>query len=283
MKKSISDQYQLLKEGKLTESVFLRNVKMSLPKLISNTNSFFDAVKILKNRGLINEAESKQNLNPNPQQYDLGMRYESEKGFDFEKCNKIVLKNLESDSAYYTNLHLSGYNEDSMKKDRKKRTDLPVEVKKDNFKDELNKSKKVKFDKLTEDEIKVMIGGIINELTYAEQNSLKNKEREDKDEVSKKTTYSIQELTYDKCVELVGKSNFMMDGHQSGSNVRINDEGDFNYYKEKIITKFGEDIKMYLKTNPYNSIRFVDQKDNDDYHSGVKNFLDSENGKYTTD
>jgi hypothetical protein len=168
--KSIFDQYKSLNEGKLSEAQFLRNAKMALPKFISNTVNFKDAVRILKNKGIITEAKSEPqeygmpNDWCNPQEYDLGMRYELDKGTEEIKADKIVCKNLKDNAAYYSQLHLAGYNEDTMKIDRKKRTDLPTEVKDSNVVDTTNGTKKVKMDKLTEDEMSVLVGRILNEM-----------------------------------------------------------------------------------------------------------------------
>ena len=171
--KSIFDQYKALNEGKLGQTQFLRNVKMALPKFISNTTSFGDAVKILKSKNIISEAKADDYAHYcNPQEYDLGMRYELDKGTDEDKASKIVYKNLADNAAYYSQLHLAGYNEDAMKKDRKKRTDLPTEVKKDNFVDAANGVKKVKMDKLTEDELKVLVGNILAEVADQKKTDL---------------------------------------------------------------------------------------------------------------
>jgi len=265
--KSIFDQYKSVNEGILSESQFLRNVKMALPKFISNVSSFKDAVRILKSKGIITEAKLNEitledwteavgdeiykaiadgrltqeegnkaenylddnyyemgmygpggkdgdisdpleavdyilkqlnidkvlNISEisrlqeaksspmeygmesdycNPQEYNLGMRYELGKGTDEEKAEKIVKKNLADNVSYYSQLHLAGYNEDAMKKDRKKRTDLPIEVKKDNFIDAANGVKKVKMDKLTEDELKVLVGSILAEVTDQKKTNL---------------------------------------------------------------------------------------------------------------
>ena len=171
--KSIFDQYKALSEGTLGQAQFLRNVKMTLPKFISNTTSFSDAVKILKSKGIISEAKADDYAHYcNPQEYDLGMRYELDKGTDEDKASKIVYKNLADNAAYYSQLHLAGYNEDAMKKDRKKRTDLPIEVKKDNFVDAANGVKKVKMDKLTEDELKVLVGNILAEVADQKKTDL---------------------------------------------------------------------------------------------------------------
>ena len=167
--KSIFDQYKALNEGTLGQAQFLRNVKMALPKFISNITTFKDAVKILKNKGIITEAKSEPqeygmpNEYTDPQEYDLGMRYEIEKGTDREKASKIVNKNLKDNTHYYSQLYLAGYDESAMKVDRKKRTDLPIEVKGDNFVDAVNGVKKVKMDKLTEDEMIILVGRILNE------------------------------------------------------------------------------------------------------------------------
>ena len=171
--KSIFDQYKSLNEGTLGQAQFLRNVKMALPKFISNTTSFSDAVKILKSKGIISEAKADDYAHYcNPQEYDLGMRYELDKGTDEDKASKIVYKNLADNAAYYSQLHLAGYDEDAMKKDRKKRTDLPIEVKKDNFIDAANGVKKVKMDKLTEDELKVLVGNILAEVADQKKTDL---------------------------------------------------------------------------------------------------------------
>jgi hypothetical protein len=168
--KSIFDQYKLVTEGKLSESQFLRNVKMALPKFISNTITFKDAVKILKNKSIISEAKSDNPMDYgmpneycNPQEYDLGMRYEIEKGTNEDKAKKIVMKNLKDNVSYYSQLHLAGYDEEAMKTGREKRTDLPIEAKENNTIDTVNGMKKVKFDKLTEDEMAVLVGQVLNE------------------------------------------------------------------------------------------------------------------------
>jgi hypothetical protein len=53
--KSIQNQYIDLKEGKMSEANFMRNLRMSMPQYITNTTSFGDAVRILKNKSILNE------------------------------------------------------------------------------------------------------------------------------------------------------------------------------------------------------------------------------------
>jgi hypothetical protein len=53
--KSIANQYRDLQEGKISQFNFMRNLRMSMPQ-VTNTTSFGDAVKILKNKGIITES-----------------------------------------------------------------------------------------------------------------------------------------------------------------------------------------------------------------------------------
>jgi hypothetical protein len=52
--KSIANQYRDLQEGRMSQFNFMRNLRMSMPQ-VTNTTSFGDAVKILKNKGIIAE------------------------------------------------------------------------------------------------------------------------------------------------------------------------------------------------------------------------------------
>ena len=53
--KSIANQYRDLQEGRMSQFNFMRNLRMSMPQ-VTNTTSFGDAVKILKNKGIIAES-----------------------------------------------------------------------------------------------------------------------------------------------------------------------------------------------------------------------------------
>jgi hypothetical protein len=53
--KSIANQYRDLQEGRMSQFNFMRNLRMSIPQ-VTNTTSFGDAVKILKNKGIITES-----------------------------------------------------------------------------------------------------------------------------------------------------------------------------------------------------------------------------------
>jgi hypothetical protein len=61
--KSIQNQYRDLKEGKMTQANFMRNLRMSMPQYITNVTSFGDAVRILKNKSILTE-----NMGPKPEE-----------------------------------------------------------------------------------------------------------------------------------------------------------------------------------------------------------------------
>jgi hypothetical protein len=54
--KSIANQYRDLKEGKMTQANFMRNLRMSMPQFVTNVTSFNDAVRILKNKSILTES-----------------------------------------------------------------------------------------------------------------------------------------------------------------------------------------------------------------------------------
>ncbi len=53
--KSIQNQYRDLKEGRMSQANFMRNLRMTMPQYVTNVTSFKDAVKILKNKSILNE------------------------------------------------------------------------------------------------------------------------------------------------------------------------------------------------------------------------------------
>jgi hypothetical protein len=68
--KNISTQYQDLKEGKIDRHQFLRNARMMFPNFVTNHNSFEDSVKILKNKGLLNEGDAVKGTPDKAPSYD---------------------------------------------------------------------------------------------------------------------------------------------------------------------------------------------------------------------
>jgi hypothetical protein len=82
--KSISVQYQELKEGRITQHQFLRNARMLFPNFVTNHNSFDDSVKILKSKGLLNEGDAVKGTPDKAPSYD----YPTQPG----KYKKVVQK-----------------------------------------------------------------------------------------------------------------------------------------------------------------------------------------------
>lgn len=68
--KSIKQQYIDLHEGKMSQANFMRNLRMTMPQYVTNVTSFGDAVKILKNKGILSEIFVKENKDPMQQGYD---------------------------------------------------------------------------------------------------------------------------------------------------------------------------------------------------------------------
>lgn len=60
--KSIANQYRDLKEGRMSQQNFMRNLRMTMPQYVTNTTSFGDAVRILKNKSIIVETTVKEDF-----------------------------------------------------------------------------------------------------------------------------------------------------------------------------------------------------------------------------
>ncbi len=56
--RTLQEKYNGINEGKFTKEQFLRDARMEQPNLITQYNGYDDAVKILKNRGMIKETYS---------------------------------------------------------------------------------------------------------------------------------------------------------------------------------------------------------------------------------
>ncbi len=55
--RTLQEKYNGINEGKFTKEQFLRDARMEQPSLVTQYNGYDDAVKILKNRGMIQEAK----------------------------------------------------------------------------------------------------------------------------------------------------------------------------------------------------------------------------------
>jgi hypothetical protein len=126
--KSIKQQYIDLQEGNLSQANFMRNLRMTLPQYVTNVTSFEDSVRILKNKGILTEADTssegkwkkvtgkdlydhfKEVDNLNGQEVLVGIDYEMEKNPELTKleAQKIVIKNLKKNPIYYTSEDMSG-------------------------------------------------------------------------------------------------------------------------------------------------------------------------------
>jgi len=127
--KSIKQQYIDLQEGNMSQMNFMRNLRMTLPQYVTNVTSFDDSVKILKNKGILTEADTKPSEgkwktvtgkdlyahfkeidNLNGQEVLIGIDYEMQKNENLTKkeATKIVIKNLKKNPIYYTAQDLSG-------------------------------------------------------------------------------------------------------------------------------------------------------------------------------
>jgi len=105
---SVKQQYLTLKEGKMTQEQFMRNVRMSLPQYITNLSSFNDTVKILKNKGILTEADVKEGIGmfhdpigyqksePNPKDRIFTKKYEGNGVYTIYK-NGVKVKTIEGE------------------------------------------------------------------------------------------------------------------------------------------------------------------------------------------
>jgi hypothetical protein len=93
--KSIKQQYIDLKEGRMSQQNFMRNLRMTMPQYVTNVTSYGDAVKILKNKGILTE-----NL---IQQLEKGIETETkEHGMEEAEAAQIALDHLKEDPEYYS-------------------------------------------------------------------------------------------------------------------------------------------------------------------------------------
>jgi len=125
--KSIKQQYIDLQEGNMSQANFMRNLRMTLPQFVTNITSYEDSVRILRNKGILTEADTAEGKykkvtgkdlydhfrevdNLNGQEVLIGIDYEMIKNPEFTKleAEKIVIKNLKKNPIYYTAEDMSG-------------------------------------------------------------------------------------------------------------------------------------------------------------------------------
>ena len=131
--RTLQEKYNGIQEGKFSKDQFLVEARQQLPNLITRYNGYDDAIQILKNRGMIQEAEfPKYKADKSPdyrykpsqtrdeyssEQLRRGIRVELEAmkvvdtptAEEFAKAEAKVFKNLAKDPIFYTN-QIAGIN-----------------------------------------------------------------------------------------------------------------------------------------------------------------------------
>jgi hypothetical protein len=109
---SIKNQYKQLQEGNMSQANFMRNLRMTIPHYITNVTSYKDSIKILKNKGILNEADIREkNLDVDQEELKKGIEVEKEHTDDPVKAEEIALDHLAEDPQYYTKLDKVGLEE----------------------------------------------------------------------------------------------------------------------------------------------------------------------------
>lgn len=125
--KSITNQYRDLKEGKLSQFNFMRNLRMSFPQYITNTTSFNDSIKILKNKGLLSEGNNIVENSSNDLQ-SIFLKYVEDPDqaseyvelFNQSKFNDLpdfLVSNLQNDEEFNDLMQVSKYEDEEKGKE----------------------------------------------------------------------------------------------------------------------------------------------------------------------
>jgi hypothetical protein len=100
--RTLTEKYRAILEGNFTKAQFLRDARLEQPQLITQHNSYTDAVKILKNKGLLFEVEALPTYRPpvtNPE--DLYSIDTVERGIDVEVEKIGILPPMLPDEEVY--------------------------------------------------------------------------------------------------------------------------------------------------------------------------------------
>jgi hypothetical protein len=110
--KSIQNQYRDLKEGRMSQANFMRNLRMTMPQYVTNVTSFNDAVRILKNKAILTEAALGENnlLDEVTSEMENGASYAeaiakvaAKYNMDEDKLATMVPEEAVGDKAYADN------------------------------------------------------------------------------------------------------------------------------------------------------------------------------------
>ena len=143
--KTVTEKYRAIQTGQISESEFVRQMRLTHPQHITQFNGFNDTVQILKNKGLLFEEKKYETVNISDDSVRRGLRYEltamgidpsgEVSAEDQNKAKDKATSNIAKDPLHYYNL-LSGESSNVDKHDKQ------VEVKKGNHKDTHNGLKK---------------------------------------------------------------------------------------------------------------------------------------------
>jgi hypothetical protein len=93
--KSIQNQYNDLKEGKMSQANFMRNLRMTMPQYVTNITSVKDSVRILKNKGLLHESYGGFDEEEIVDEMNMEVKPEESNDAEFD----AILKQLEDEMA----------------------------------------------------------------------------------------------------------------------------------------------------------------------------------------
>ena len=93
--KSIQNQYNDLKEGKMSQANFMRNLRMTMPQYVTNITSFKDSIRILKNKGLLHESYGGFDEEEIVDEMNMEVKPEESNDAEFD----AILKQLEDEMA----------------------------------------------------------------------------------------------------------------------------------------------------------------------------------------
>jgi hypothetical protein len=102
--KSIKQQYIDLREGNMSQAQFMRNIRLTMPQYVTNVTSFDDSVRILRNKGILTEAD----MNMGSSELEMGIKVEMEHTDDVDVAKKIAMDHLAENPKYYSELKASG-------------------------------------------------------------------------------------------------------------------------------------------------------------------------------
>ena len=240
--KTVTEKYRAVLEGKMAKSEFVRQMRQQYPMHVTQFNGFDDSVQILKNRGLLFEAQAEKkakvyderpSLPYSDDAFQRGIRYELEaagieahdafniKLDDFDKAKKKAEDNLMKDPMHYLNL-ISGESSKVDKHDKEvpvKRGEGKVDVfnglKKANLRESLQEGNYEKLAKdlnTTPEKIKAAIEKLrAGEKDQIEKDATKKAFGEGEDDIPFKKIYQAD---FDELKEfLLNKTNASHDAH----------------------------------------------------------------------